>query len=305
MAEDQSLEQEVLGPAAGVLPAVHQRPHLVESLPVNDRLVGALHHYPVPAVLLDALLGLVVDLPGAALDHAANVGLILQHIGDALTAPQASVRTGVWHRQSCIGGRGGEALRVELGGDLVAADSLQGHTENSLNHGSRIRVDNNFVLLGGVHLVAVDRFATDEQALALLVVFDAGNLFGDVLGVHIVHDGTEGRDVVGGGIHSGVDAIQQGDVTHPVLREVPLHVVASEDVVAAQAAQILCNDHIDFPGLNVGDHALEIRAVEVGPAPAVVDVGIVDAEAVLLDKLIEQRLLVVDALGWAFALILL
>ena len=43
----------------------------------------------------------------------------------------------------------------------------------------------------------------------------------------------------------------------------------------------------------VGDHALEIWTVEAGPAPTVIDVGIVDAEAVLLDKLVEQGLLVV------------
>ena len=136
-------------------------------------------------------------------------------------------------------------------------------------------------------------------------MLDTGNFFRDVLGVHIIHDGAERGDVVGCGLYPGVDAVQQGDVADPVLREVTLHVVAGEDVVAAQSAQILGDDHVDLPGLNVGDHALEIRPVEVCAAPAVVDVGVENGQTVLLDKFIEQGLLVVDAFGWPFVLILL
>ena len=90
-----------------------------------------------------------------------------------------------------------------------------------------------------------------------------------------------------------------------MLREVSLHVVAGQDVVAAQAGQILGDDHVYLFGLDIGNHTLEIRTVEVRSAPAVVDVGVENAEAVLLDKLVEQRLLVVDTLGRAFVLILL
>ena len=101
----------------------------------------------------------------------------------------------------------------------------------------------------------------------MLYAFD---LFGDILGVHVVHDGAEGRDVVGSGVHSGVDAVQQGDVPHPVFGEVPLHVVAGENVVAAQTAQILGDDHVDLLGLDVSDQPLKIRAVKIGAAPAII-----------------------------------
>ena len=53
-----------------------------------------------------------------------------------------------------VGGRGGHALRIEPGGDLTAAHALQRHTENAADHGGRVLVDDNPVLLGGVHLVA-------------------------------------------------------------------------------------------------------------------------------------------------------
>ena len=78
----------------------------------------------------------------------------------------------------------------------------------------------------------------------------------------VLHNSAEGSDVISGGIHSGVDAVQKRYVTDAVLREVPLHVVASQDIIAAQATQIFSNDHVDLPGLDVGNHALEIWAIE-------------------------------------------
>ena len=90
-----------------------------------------------------------------------------------------------------------------------------------------------------------------------------------------------------------------------MLREVSLHVVAGQDVVAAQAGQILGDDHVYLFGLDIGNHTLEIWTVEVCSAPAIVDVGVENGQTVLLDKFIEQRLLVVDTLGRTLALILL
>ena len=302
---DQALEQKVVGAAAGVLAAVHQPTHLVKGLLVNKGLVGALHHNPVLGLLADALLGLVVDLPAASLHHVADISLVLQHIRDPLTGPQAGVWAGLAHREPRISCGRWDVLLVEPGGDLPAAHAGESHTEDPAHHRGDRFVDDDFVFLGGVHLVAVDRFSADEQPLALLVVLDAGDLFGDILGVHVVHDGAEGGDVVGSGVHPGVDAVQQGDIPHPVFGEVPLHVVAGENVVAAQTAQILGDDHVDLLGLDVGDQPLKIRSVKIGAAPAVIHIGVKDAQAVLLDEFLQHGSLVVDAFRWSFVLILL
>ena len=90
-----------------------------------------------------------------------------------------------------------------------------------------------------------------------------------------------------------------------MLGEVPLHVVAGQNVVPAQSGEILGDDHIDLFGLDVRNHPLEGRPVEVSAAPAVVNIGIVDAQPVLLYKLPQQGFLVLDALRWPLALILL
>ena len=92
--------------------------------------------------------------------------------------------------------------------------------------GRHFLVNDDLVFLRGMHLVAVHRLAADELPLPLLIPLDALDLLGDVLGVHVVHDGPERGDVVGGGVHAGVDAVQQGDVPHPVFRDAQRQIVA-------------------------------------------------------------------------------
>ena len=229
----------------------------------------------------------------------------MQHVGDPLAAPEARVGTGFCHRQIAVGGRSGYPLLIKEVSDIPTAHPTQCQRKNPLHNGGHFLVDDNFVFLRGVHLVAIHWLSTDKLPLPLFIPLDALDLFGDVLGVHIVHDRPERCDVVGGGVHTGVDAVQQRDVTYPVLREVPLHVVAGHDVVTAQTGEIFGNDHIDLLCLNIGNHPLKIRTVKVGAAPAVVHIGIVDAQPVLLHKLPQQGLLVLDALRWSLALILL
>ena len=71
-----------------------------------------------------------------------------------------------------------------------------------------------------------------------------------------------------------------------MLREVPLHVVSGHDVVTSQTAQVLGNDHVDLLGFNIADHSLEIWAVKVGTAPAIVNVGIIELQTMFLHEFI-------------------
>ena len=305
VAEDQSFQQEVIGSAPGVLPAVHQHPHLLKGLQVHQRLVGTLHHHPVGRVLLQALLGFIADLHAAPLHHVADVGLVLQHLRDPFAAPQAGIGAGFRYWETRVGCRGGHPLLVEESGDVPAAHAGEGQGEDPPHDRGYFFINDDLVLLRWVHLVAVNRLAADELSLPLLIPLDRFDLLGDILGIHVVHDGPEGGDIVGGGVHAGVDAVQQGDVPRPMFREISLHVVAGQDVVPAQSGEVLGDDHVDLLGLDVGNHPLEGRPVKTGAAPAVVYIGVIDAQPVLLDKLTQQGFLVLDALGWFLALILL
>lgn len=196
-------------------------------------------------------------------------------------------------------------LLVEEGGDIPAAHTGEGQGEDSPHNGSHFLINDDLIFLRGVYLVAVHRLAADKLSLPLLIPLDALDFLGDILGIHVVHDGTKGRYIVGGRVYSSVDAVQQRDVPHPVLGEVPLHVVAGQNVVLAQPGEVLGDDHVDLLGLDASDHPLEGRAVKIRAAPAVIYIGIVDAQPVLLYKLPQQGFLVLDTLGWSFALILL
>ncbi len=77
------------------------------------------------------------------------------------------------------------------------------------------------------------------------------------------------------------------------------------DVVTTQTGQILGDDHIDLFGFNVRNHPPECRTVKCGAAVAVINIGVVDGQPMLFHKFIQKGILVGNALGRAFAFILL
>ena len=137
-----------------------------------------------------------------------------------------------------------------------------------------------------MHFVAVHWFSSNELAFTLLIPLDGLDLLGNVLGIHVVHNGAEGRNIIGAGLHAGVNTVQEGNVAHPMLWKVPLHVVTGHDVVTSQTAQVLGNDHVDLLGLNIADHSLKGRTVKVGSAPAIVNVGVIELQTMFLHEFI-------------------
>ena len=208
-------------------------------------------------------------------------------------------------RQPGVGRRGKHAFFVEPHRDLAAARPRQRHGENAAHDEGRILVNDNPVLFRRVHPVAVHGLAPDELPLALLVMLHRLDLLGDVLGVHVVHDGPKRGDVIRRRFYARIHPVQQRDVAHALFREVPLHVVAGHDVIAAQTGKVLGDDHVDLARLDVPQHPLKTGSVEAGAAPAIIDVGIIDVQTMLADEGMEQGLLVGHAAGRPFVLILL
>ena len=60
--------------------------------------------------------------------------------------------------------------------------------------------------------------------------------------------------------------------------EILLNVIAGVNGVSAQTGEVFHNDAVDVTGLNIREHLLKARTVEVCPGRAVVDVGIVHAD---------------------------
>ena len=77
------------------------------------------------------------------------------------------------------------------------------------------------------------------------------------------------------------------------------------DVIPSKTGQVFGDDHIDLAGFDVLDHSLKVRTVEAGPAETIINIGIENGQPVLLNKFIQQGLLVGNTLGGAFTFILL
>ena len=71
-----------------------------------------------------------------------------------------------------------------------------------------------------------------------------------------------------------VFVFRDGDVPDVSLRKLKLKVVVHHDVLPAESGKIFRHDAVDLPGIHVFHHPLEGGSVEVGAAPAVVNVFI-------------------------------
>ena len=78
----------------------------------------------------------------------------------------------------------------------------------------------------------------------------------------------------GGGIEVFIDR-NEADVADA---EILFDVVAGVNGVSAQTGEVFHNDAVDVTGLNIREHLLKARTVEVCPGRAVVNVGIVHAD---------------------------
>ena len=97
MAKNQPFQQKIVGTASGMSAAIEQHLHLLKGLFVDKRFMGTFYHHPIFRCLPDTFWGFIADFYAASLHHVANVGFILQYIGDPFTAPLAGVRSGSGH----------------------------------------------------------------------------------------------------------------------------------------------------------------------------------------------------------------
>ena len=94
-----------------------------------------------------------------------------------------------------------------------------------------------------------------------------------------------------------VHAVVNGDVAHAVHGEIHLHVLAGQQVVAAQTGEVFGHDTVDFSGFNISYHALEVRTVKVRAAVPVVYVLVNDPQAVFLGVPAEHHALGGDGIA--------
>ena len=87
----------------------------------------------------------------------------------------------------------------------------------------------------------------------------------------------------------GVLVLCDGDIADVLFREHEFQIIIHHHMLAAKTGKVFRDNAIDLSGLHIVHHALEVRTLEIGSAPSVIDVFIDHMEIVFACKLSEDR----------------
>lgn len=126
-------------------------------------------------------------------------------------------------------------------------------------------------LTAGTTKTAIDTAKPSEKGEIITYL----SRMGDVLYHVPKRDDDTGMGVLRGG---GVEVFVDRNEADTADAEILLDVIAGVNGVSAQTGEVFHNDTVDVTGLNIREHLLKARTVEVCPGRAVVDIGIVYAD---------------------------
>ena len=213
--------------------------HLIEGLPVNQRLVGIFHDAPFLSWLLVLPPVFVKGLPLPSLHHMSDVHLSGQKVLDRLNIPAHAVillrfaYPGVVQ----VGGGGWYAGIIEPPCNLRDAHALGPPPEYLPDDGSRRFVRLQLMRVVRAFAVAVGSPRPDEIAVFLLRRQRGAGLSGNILALNLVDEIFQRNQItvrapLGG---EGVEAVVDGDEAHAQEWKDALQIVAGFLVVSAKA----------------------------------------------------------------------
>ena len=266
-----------LGAAGGLIENfLHRR----ELFPADDGLMGVPHDRP--------FLGVGLDLPmiygfGLPLNEIAGVDLRAENDADRSGLPLAvakQILVGDLALHLLVVAGGKNACFVQPHGDGIEASALGSPAEHPLYHNGGNGVDDKLVAIVLGFQIAVGSTRTDELAVLHGLPLLRPDLAPNVQSVGFVYHVPQRNDDTGmdifrvGGVEVFVDR-NKADVADA---EILLNVIAGVNGVSAQTGKVFDNHAVDMTGLNIREHLLKARTVEVCPGRAVVDIGIVYAD---------------------------
>ena len=250
--------------------------HCVPCLLIDNGLVGVVEDHPLGRIVPHTL-GVVGFLGRAEVDRVPGILRLGQDRGDGLAVPVV----GAAHID---GGFPGAALvgcqiiprRLYLvipqrAGNDRRPHALQTQLVDPADDVGGFLVDQPCELVVRVAAVAVDRRVGDGLAAHAALPEERLHLPGLVAQVPFVDDVQERCEFIGRGV-AAVEAVGYGDEAHAVLAGVGGGVIASQNVVSTDAAQVFCNDRADLASLNVSGKARPAGTVKIAARPAVVRV---------------------------------
>ena len=266
-----------LGAAGGLIENfLHRR----ELFPADDGLVGVPYRRP--------FLGIGLDLPvihgfGLSLNEISGVDLGAENNADRSGLPLAAAE------QIFVGDlalhllvvAGGEDTRfIQPHGDGIEASALGSPAEHPLHHDGGNGVDDKLVAIILRFQITVGSTRTDELAVLHGLPLLRPDLAPNVQSVGFVYHVPQRNDDTGMGIlrGGGIEVFIDRNEADAADAEILLDVIAGVDGIPPQTGEVFHNDAVDVTGLNIREHLLKARTVEVCPRRAVVDVGIVHAD---------------------------
>ena len=292
-----------------VRPGAQLQPALdgLESLPVDDGLMGALHPVPLTLRRVDDYLGLVADLPPPTLDHHAGVHLVGQDAPHRHLVPQAEVIfDGVVAGPAplrLVAGGVGDAPLVQQVGDVLPPVALQRPLVDLPDHLRRFGVGDDVIFVRWVLAVAVDGETADVLALPPFQVKHHADVFRQVLQIPLVHQTVDLPGLLVA-LDLRVGVVCHRDEPDAPDREQAVDVFLYQLHIPGKAGLALAEDNLELSLLGGLDHAVEVGAAAVGPRPIFVAKNRVDVPPVVDGIAGQQRLLVLDALGFRLLLVL-
>ena len=182
----------------------------------------------------------------------------------------------------------------ELLCDPHTAPAVQRHVIDFSDHRRRLRVKDQMPPVIRVTHQSERRLPTTKLSLPGTGHTPRQHLFGNIPAVHIIQDILKGRDVhfLAG---QAVNSVCNGDISYIVFGEKDFDIAAGLDIISAQSGQVFCDDTANLSRLNISNHTLKGRAVEVAACITVIHIILILEHPVFFGKVPEHKFLVANA----------
>ena len=234
--------------------------------------MGVFHHDPFIPWIAERQMAFEGNLGGFPLGDVSQVNHVPQHFRNGGAGPFLPLGVGVYI-QSIVGHaavyrRRRNAALVKASCNFRGRRPFCCHSKDALDHLAGLPIHYKMIFVHRIFLVAVRRKGRNVSAIPHLGGKSRADLLGCIPRIHLIDDVFEGGNVRIRAV--GIVAVMDGDVAYALGGEIDLRILPCRNVVASQAGKVFGDDHIDLLCFDVPDHPLEIRAVKVCAAPAVV-----------------------------------
>lgn len=195
-----------------------------------------------------------------------------------------------------------DAPAIEHKSNALLAVALQRPLKNLPYHLCRFRLYDEVVFIFGIFLVAVDGKSADVLTLPPLHIKDHADVFGQILQIPLIDETVDLP-----GLLVAFD-LSVGVVGHRNKTDAPngkqaVDVLLYQLHISGKTRLALAEDDLELLFLGRFDHAVEVGPQAVGAGVVLIAVDMVDIPAALHGVVDQQRLLILDALGFGLLLI--